>query len=155
MAKVTTFNSANFTAYQIIRNNQFVLNFPSKTREVKQHIQELNIATGRNSDHWKVDSLAIFIFYSVLDAIHTSHPTINRSTLVWNKLSAKKMSTCTYKAINKSLHIADRLSNFGVQIDYRCSLCRIEQESHDHIFFQFSFSMYFLSFIKLKLEFQI
>ena len=73
--------------------------------------------------------------------------------ILWHPRHCPKWSYCLYRALLNKLPTRDRLFRFGIIEDTVCVLCRQEQETNTHLFFDCQFTKYIWSLCKLKLGF--
>lgn len=60
--------------------------------------------------------------------------------LVCNNQGCPKWLFILYLAVQKRLYTKDKLSKWGIINCQTCSLCELEEESHQHLFFKCTFS---------------
>ncbi|XP_074283825.1 uncharacterized protein LOC141608363 [Silene latifolia] len=60
--------------------------------------------------------------------------------LVWNRFNVPKQSFITWLCVRQRLLTKDRLQAFGVPNDGLCELCKVCDETHLHLFYQYPFS---------------
>ncbi|XP_077252452.1 uncharacterized protein LOC143891825 [Tasmannia lanceolata] len=89
---------------------------------------------------WKPDSNGLFSLSSAWNTIRTKNHHQNWSSSIWFPGHIPKFSTTSWLAIQGKLSTRDRLSFQGPLRDTLCSLCNVDSESHNHLFFSCSYS---------------
>ena len=88
---------------------------------------------------WKLDG-GRYRKATVWGEIRQKKEKISWHRLVWNPFVVPKHAVITWLAILNRLPTVDRLKAWGIDKDGLCTLCKQEQESRDHLFFECSYS---------------
>ena len=88
---------------------------------------------------WKLEG-GRYSASTVWGEIRPKKEKISWHRLVWNPFVVPKHAVITWLAILNRLPTVDRLKAWGIDKDGLCSLCKQEQESRDHLFFECSYS---------------
>ena len=74
---------------------------------------------------------------------HFSHvkPEVKWYKLVWFSQNIPRMAFISWLAIRERLATKDRISKYKPNIDLTCVLCKAGLESHNHLFFECSYSV--------------
>ncbi|XP_048494355.1 uncharacterized protein LOC125494685 [Beta vulgaris subsp. vulgaris] len=72
--------------------------------------------------------------------------------LVWNRLSIPKHIMICWLAMHQRMRTSDLLVKLGVLEENKCMLCADGMESHNHLFFQCSYSSKCLELVKVWLH---
>ena len=88
---------------------------------------------------WKLDG-GRYRAVTVWGEIRPKKEKISWHRLVWNPFVVPKHAVITWLAILNRLPTVDRLKAWGIDKDGLCTLCKQEQESRDHLFFECSYS---------------
>lgn len=68
------------------------------------------------------------------------HPKVQWAKLLWFKHHIPRISTIVWMAIYNRLSTLDGMVAFGVMDTSRCVLCEADDENHNHLFFECSYS---------------
>ncbi|GJU81721.1 reverse transcriptase zinc-binding domain-containing protein [Tanacetum coccineum] len=67
-------------------------------------------------------------------------PKVGWRNLIWFSQSIPKHSFILWLAINEKLMTHDRMKKWGTYDMMVCTLCKKDEESHNHLFFDYDFS---------------
>jgi len=94
--------------------------------------------------------LSLRLAWQVCKLQHAPFPFFD---ILWHPRHFPKWCYCLYRALLNKLPTRDRLFRFRIIEDTVCVLCRQEQETNTHLFFDCQFTKYIWSLCKLKLGF--
>lgn len=78
--------------------------------------------------------------WNALRRVRTPHPVVNWSKVIWFKHAVHRWSIIQWMTVLGSLSTRDRLLKLGMLVDAQCVMCSAANETHEHLFFQCSFS---------------
>ncbi|XP_074296953.1 uncharacterized protein LOC141627618 [Silene latifolia] len=82
-------------------------------------------------------SLQLHLLY---DQFRQRGNTLSWAKVAWNRALLPKHSVFLVMAMQKKLATIDQLNTRGIYIVNRCILCKMDNETHQHLFFQCSYS---------------
>ncbi|GJX30940.1 reverse transcriptase domain-containing protein [Tanacetum coccineum] len=85
-------------------------------------------------------SLKDYSTYQVWEDYKVHHPKVDWRSLVWFSQNIPSHAFVLWMAIQKRLMTQDRIYQWNKDNSMKCSLCSSCMDSHDHLFFQCSFS---------------
>ena len=105
-------------------------------------IPPLNFLLTSNPDKfvWKLGVRNQFVFAELFDLIRTKGPTATWHNIVWFKGFTTRQAFILWLACWDRLTIKYRVLSWGVNINPVCSLCHLDCETRDHLFFQCVFA---------------
>ncbi|KAG7550876.1 Reverse transcriptase zinc-binding domain [Arabidopsis thaliana x Arabidopsis arenosa] len=112
-----------------------------------------DIDKGRDSFLWRNASgvfCPTFSSKETWEQLRTHSPQVPWADVVWFKEHVPRFSFITWLAILARLPTRDRLRRWGMNIPATCVLCSTRDESHEHLFFQCSFSSEIWVFLAAK-----
>ncbi|KAI8524448.1 hypothetical protein RHMOL_Rhmol13G0150700 [Rhododendron molle] len=131
------------TVSRILQNSNwtFPITQTIELNEIRRTLPPLIPSRLEEADHirWTLTRNGQFTIASLWDKLRTPFPTVVWHKLVWFSAHIPRSSFITWLAIQNRLSTADRLVMFGMNLSPQCSFCQ-ESESHDHLFFNCSFS---------------
>lgn len=105
--------------------------------EVRRHLPPLR--GSRDQVRWTLNASGQFSIASLWEELRIPSPKVRWHKAVWFSGHIPKCSFITWLAIQGRLSTEDRLVLFGIKSISQCSFC-LGSESHDHLFFNCSFS---------------
>lgn len=132
---------------------------PARTEElleVQIHLTTVTLSQEENSYEWVINgkSRDKFSTRSVYAYLKGDVATVAWSSLVWNSYGIPRQNFLTWLVIQNRCPTKDRLLSWGLQVDPLCPLCNVGQESHNHLFFDCSFSFQIWSVMAARCGFQ-
>ncbi|KAI8529925.1 hypothetical protein RHMOL_Rhmol11G0013000 [Rhododendron molle] len=131
------------TVSRILQNSNwtFPITQTFELNEIRRTLPPLIPSRLEEADHirWTLTPNGQFTVASLWDKLRTPFPSVVWHKLVWFSAHIPKSSFITWLAIQNRLSTADRLVMFGMNLSPQCSFCQ-ESESHDHLFFNCTFS---------------
>jgi hypothetical protein len=88
---------------------------------------------------WTASEKGIYVSFNTWDSLREKREQIDWCKLVWFPLAIRKHSFILCLAMKQRMVASDRLLNWGYQGDVKCSFCRKQLESDDHLFFLMQF----------------
>ncbi|KAI8571379.1 hypothetical protein RHMOL_Rhmol01G0115400 [Rhododendron molle] len=99
--------------------------------------QNLNV---EDSVSWIPHPSDIFIVRSAWNAIRKRYPIQPWQKIIWSGNAVPRWSFILWLVVLQRLSTKDRLNSWGLHLDGTCSLCNSAVETHQHLFFECSFS---------------
>ncbi|XP_010691912.1 uncharacterized protein LOC104905159 [Beta vulgaris subsp. vulgaris] len=99
------------------------------------------------SEHdWNI--MSKFCVQKVYKKLLGEHPAVHWDKLIWNRLVIPKHRMIGWLVMKQRLRTLDILVKIGVQDSSSCQLCEHGIESHNHLFFQCTYSAQCLNLIR-------
>lgn len=89
---------------------------------------------------WPGHSSGNFSIDSAWELLRDSRPLDSLYHLIWFKGHIPRQAFILWIASMERLHTMDRLTSFGIISSSTCVLCGMHNETHDHLFFQYTYS---------------
>ncbi|KAG7537122.1 Reverse transcriptase zinc-binding domain [Arabidopsis suecica] len=96
-------------------------------------------------------SSRIFSAKATWEQLCDHSPLVPWSNVVWFKEAVPRFAFSSWLALRGRLPTRDRLRRWGMTVPSSCVLCNSANETHDHLFFECSFSSAIWSFFASKL----
>lgn len=150
----STYGTPNWRVAEIVDNGTWKCNNHSITLNYIEEIRKKYIYTDNSEDKWvwKASMKDQFKFKDIWEEIREKNTEVIWSDVVWSKSIPPKMAHTLYKAIMRKLPTKDRLKKWKILDDSKCNFCCIEEETHDHIFFDCEFSKRIWNTQKCRLQ---
>lgn len=105
-----------------------------------------------NSVRWLLHKSGVYTTKSAWNALRTKFPVVPWSKCVWfpSHVPRCRWSFIKWLAILGRLPTKDRLHSWGLPVDGMCPLCQDVESSHDHLFFECSYSQMVLQMLLHK-----
>ena len=92
-----------------------------------------------------------FCLSSAWDLVRTHEAQYQFEEVIWFPFHSPKMAICLLRALHSKLLTRDYLKSLGIIDSDMCVLCKVNQESNHHLFFECPLSAYIWSLCKLDL----
>lgn len=135
----------------VIQDEKWNASSISKTKDIAQTIQQVQIGSNGESGYWEWGGQNSFSFPNTWQVIWQIHEQYDCCSIIWNNINSKNMSCCAYRVTIGRVNTTDKLRQWGVNCSEECVLCNEQPETIHHIFFNCLYSRYLWTLMKLKL----
>ncbi|KAL3500392.1 hypothetical protein ACH5RR_039485 [Cinchona calisaya] len=93
-------------------------------------------ANGKDQWHQKGSTLGQFTVSSAVQAVRGASTTVEWLKIVWHKRHVLRVAFVMWLLCKRRFMTKERMKAWEIQVDIICILCRQQEESMEHLFFE-------------------
>ncbi|XP_021853707.1 uncharacterized protein [Spinacia oleracea] len=111
-------------------------------------IRWINSVYLKDGDWWeyqagsfaKFENMPQYSVKQVYEKLVGNKPRVHWDKMVWNRLNVPKHRFICWLAVRSRLQTTDNLAKIGISQSAKCLICGLDDETHQHLFFQCQYS---------------